>query len=73
MLNFIKPRRHSSTAGQRGWAKYRDSENFKGLAALNYGVKIAPVPLPELFPRAAGLYGRTEMMGPRPITRRIFS
>ena len=35
---------NSSTAGQRGWAKYRDSENFKGLAALNYGVKIAPVP-----------------------------
>jgi hypothetical protein len=59
--------------GQRGWTKHRDSENFKGLAVLNYGVKIAPVPLPELFPRAAGLYGRTEMMGPRPITRRIFS
>jgi hypothetical protein len=48
----------SSTAGQRGWAKYRD----KGLAALNYGVKIAPVPPPELFPRAAGLCGRTEMI-----------
>jgi hypothetical protein len=43
------------------WAKYRDSESFKGLAALNCGVKIAPVPLPELFLRAAGLYGRTEV------------
>jgi hypothetical protein len=42
--------------GQRGWAKYRDSENFKGLqvAALNYGVKTAPVPLPEIFPARGG-------------------
>jgi hypothetical protein len=48
---------NSSTAGHRGWAKYRDSENFKGL--LYIGVYIAPVPLPGIFPRAAGLYGRT--------------
>jgi hypothetical protein len=41
---------YSARGGQRGWAKYRDSENFKGLAALNHGAKIAPVPLPELFP-----------------------
>ena len=41
---------------------YYDSENFEGLAVLNYGVKIAPVPPPELFPRAAGLCGRTKMI-----------
>jgi hypothetical protein len=46
----------------------RKFQRLKGLAALNRGVEvevgIAPVPPPELFPRAAGLYrhGRTEMI-----------
>jgi hypothetical protein len=39
--------------GQRGWAKYRDSENFKGVPRVFCGVEDAPLPLPALFPRAA--------------------
>jgi hypothetical protein len=48
---------NSSTAGQRGWAKYRDSENFKAVPRIFCGVKIAPLPLPVLFLRAAAPSG----------------
>jgi hypothetical protein len=43
------------TAGQRGWVKYRDSEIFKAVPRVFCfcGRKIAPLPLPVLFPRAA--------------------
>ena len=43
--------------GQGGWAKYRNSENFKAASRVFCGVKIAPLPLPALFPRAAAPSG----------------
>jgi hypothetical protein len=46
-----------STRRQRGWAKYCDSENFKAVPRIFCGVKIAPLPLPVLFPRAAAPSG----------------
>jgi hypothetical protein len=39
--------------GQGGWAKHRDSENSKAASRFFCGAKIAPLPLPALFPRAA--------------------
>ena len=49
--------------GQRGCSEYRDSENFKAVAWVFYGVKIAPLPLPLpvllLSPRAAVPHGST--------------
>ena len=45
--------------GHRGCGKGRLLFFLGPLAALNYGVKITPVPFPVFFSRAAGLYGRT--------------
>jgi hypothetical protein len=44
--------------GQRGLAKYRDSENFKAVARVFYGVKIAPMPPPGAFPARGGTLWR---------------
>jgi hypothetical protein len=51
-LHFL-PWKPYSTRRQRGRAEYRDSENFKAVPRIFYGAKIAPLPLPALFPRAA--------------------
>jgi hypothetical protein len=49
----ISPGSTGTHCGQRGWAKYRDSINSKAVPRIFYGVTIAPLPLPALFPRAA--------------------
>ena len=41
----------------RGCGKYRDSGNLKAVPRINCGVKIAPVPLSELYLRAAVPHG----------------
>ena len=41
----------------RGCGKYRDSGNLKAVPRVNCGVKIAPVPLSELYLRAAVPHG----------------
>jgi hypothetical protein len=50
--------------GQRDWAKYRDSENFKAVPRVFYGAKIAPAP-PGTFPARSGILrlGRTALGG----------
>ena len=41
----------------RGCGKYRDSGNLKAVPRINCGVKIAPMPLSELYLRAAVPHG----------------
>ena len=43
---------------QRGRAKYRDSENVKGVPRIFCGVKIAPLP-PGIFPARGGALRRS--------------
>jgi hypothetical protein len=49
--------KHGDALGQRGWAKYCDSENFKAVPRIFSGMKTAPLSSPKQFLRAAAPSG----------------
>jgi hypothetical protein len=49
--------KHGNALGQRGWAKYCDSDNFKAVPRIFSGMKTAPLSSPKQFPRAAAPSG----------------